>query len=308
MSLAIKRAAVGALFAVVTFATPALAHEVTVGSLTLTDLWTRATPPKAPTAAGYLTITNKGAEADRLIAATTPDAAKGELHIMQVKDGVMTMRPAEGGIAIPAGGSVTLAPGGYHLMFITLKDSLKEGGKLPVTLTFEKAGKVDTFLHVLAVGAQGPAGGATHDMGSMNMNNSKGTTPMTTLRAIRLAVWVAVVVLVAAMVWIFVLQQRGSVPGITAASIGGPFTLTDQTGKTVTEADLQGHPSALFFGYTYCPDVCPTTLADMTLWLQDLGADADKLKVYFITVDPERDTQTVMADYLAGVRLRASSA
>ncbi len=176
MSLAIKRAAVGALFAVVAFAAPAFAHEVTVGSLTLTDLWTRATPPKAPTAAGYLTITNKGAEADRLIAAATPDAAKGELHIMQVKDGVMTMRPVEGGIEIPAGGSVTLAPGGFHLMFITLKDSLKEGEQAAgdADLREGRHGRHLPACH--GVGAQGPAGGATHDMGGMNMDNSKGTT------------------------------------------------------------------------------------------------------------------------------------
>jgi periplasmic copper chaperone A len=170
MSIHLPRAAFGAFLAVTLFAAPAFAHSVAVGSLSLTDLWTRATPPKAPTAAGYLTITNKGTEPDHLIAASTPDAAKGELHIMKVENGVMTMRAVEGGIEIPAGGSVTLAPGGYHLMFISLKDPLKEGGKLPVTLTFEKAGAVTTFLHILAVGAQGPGHDAT---GDMNMDHDK---------------------------------------------------------------------------------------------------------------------------------------
>jgi protein SCO1 len=83
-----------------------------------------------------------------------------------------------------------------------------------------------------------------------------------------------------------------------ASAIGGPFTLTDQHGATVTEASLKGHPSAMFFGFTFCPDVCPTTLSDLTVLMQKLGPDADKLKVYFVTVDPERDTQDQLAAYL----------
>ena len=144
-----------ALVAAASLATSAFAHSVTVGSLELTDLWTRATPPGAPTAAGYLTITNKGTEADTLIAASSSASESGELHMMEVKDGVMTMHAAEGGIPIPPGGSVTLAPGGFHIMFVTLKAPLKEGEKLPVTLTFAKAGTVETFLHIQAIGAAG---------------------------------------------------------------------------------------------------------------------------------------------------------
>ena len=121
---------------------------------------------------------------------------------------------------------------------------------------------------------------------------------MTGLRAIRVLVWAAVAVLLGAVGWIYFVNQNGGTPGIVASQIGGPFTLTDQNGNTVTEAALQGHPSVMYFGYTYCPDVCPTTLADLTQWMSDLGADADKLKVYFVTVDPERDTQEVMASYM----------
>ncbi len=169
------RAAFGALLAATTLTIPARAHEVTVGTLTLTDLWSRATPPKAPTAAGYLTIANTGGEADRLIAAATPLAGKGELHIMEVKDGVMSMHPIEGGIEIPAGGSVTLAPGGLHLMFVGLKQPLIEGEKLPVTLTFEKAGSVETYMHIMAIGAAGPAaaGGSTMKMDHGTMEKSQ---------------------------------------------------------------------------------------------------------------------------------------
>src|SRR5258706_2604700 len=81
----------------------------------------------------------------------------------------------------------------------------------------------------------------------------------------------------------FYWRDNGATPGIAAATLGGSFSLTDQHGATVTEAALKGHPSALFFGYTYCPDVCPTTLYDMGQWLQQLGPDGDKLKVYFVT-------------------------
>ena len=122
---------------------------------------------------------------------------------------------------------------------------------------------------------------------------------MTALKAIRIVVWAAVIFLGGAIIWSVVVDKLPtSGGGIIAASIGGPFRLVDQKGTPVTEAALQGHPSALFFGFTYCPDVCPTTLADMTIWLTDLGAGGDRLKVFFVTVDPERDTQEAMAAYL----------
>ena len=123
---------------------------------------------------------------------------------------------------------------------------------------------------------------------------------MAGLKITRVAIWVAVVLLAGAAVWLTVAgRQPGGVPSpVASATVGGAFSLTDQTGATVTEAALKGHPSALFFGYTFCPDVCPTTLSDLTLYLSKLGPDGDKLKVYFVTVDPERDTQKTMADYL----------
>jgi copper(I)-binding protein len=159
------RIVLGALAVLVATCLAATAQETKVGDLTISDLWIRATPPKAPSAAGYFTIANSGKEADRLIAASSTLAGKAELHQMAMKGGVMTMRPVKDGITIPAGGKVTLAPDGLHVMFTELKDGLKEGGKFPVTLTFEKAGKVDTFLPIVAIGAKGPGG----DMGGMKM-------------------------------------------------------------------------------------------------------------------------------------------
>ena len=122
---------------------------------------------------------------------------------------------------------------------------------------------------------------------------------MNTLRIVRYAVWAAVIVLVVAVGAVVYLRESGDGPQVAGAIGGGPFSLVDQNGKPVTETALKGHPSAMFFGYTFCPDICPTTLYDMTTLMEQLGPDADKLKVYFVTVDPERDTQQAMAEYLS---------
>ncbi len=135
---------------------PAVAAPMTVGTLTLDAMWTRATPPGAPTAGGYLAITNTGSEADTLVSVASPLAAMSDLHVMETKDGVMSMHPAEGGVPIPAGATVTLAPGGFHIMFMGLTSPLKQGETLPVTLTFAKAGKIDVSFPILAIGAKGP--------------------------------------------------------------------------------------------------------------------------------------------------------
>jgi len=83
------------------------------------------------------------------------------------------------------------------------------------------------------------------------------------------------------------------------AAIGGPFQLTDQNGKAVTEKNLKGKPTLIFFGYTHCPDVCPTSLFEMSEVLRAMGKDADKVNAVFISVDPERDTPATMKDYLS---------
>lgn len=83
-----------------------------------------------------------------------------------------------------------------------------------------------------------------------------------------------------------------------AAAIGGPFHLTDQNGRPVSDEDFRGKPFLVFFGYTHCPDVCPTTLFDVSEVMRRLGPDADKTAALFITVDPERDTPASLKDYL----------
>jgi protein SCO1/2 len=94
-------------------------------------------------------------------------------------------------------------------------------------------------------------------------------------------------------------QFGGTGSAGAGAAVGGPFKLTDQNGKPVTDADLKGKPFLVFFGYTHCPDVCPTTLFEVSEVMHALGPDADRTKALFITVDPERDTPAVLKDYLS---------
>jgi copper(I)-binding protein len=146
------------LFAVL-LAAPLRADEVKAGDLVISQAWSRATPGGAKIGGGYLTIENKGATPDRLIGGSADIAAKVQVHEMTMADGVMKMRPVEGGLTIAPGKTVKLAPSGYHLMIMDLKSPLKQGDKVPVTLEFEKAGKVAVTLDVESIGAQGPGGG-----------------------------------------------------------------------------------------------------------------------------------------------------
>jgi protein SCO1 len=99
---------------------------------------------------------------------------------------------------------------------------------------------------------------------------------------------------------VLMLWLMGGLRQVTAPSaIGGPFQLTDQTGQTVTEKSMLGRPTLVFFGFTHCPDVCPTTLFEMSEVLKAMGKDADRVNAYYISVDPERDTQAVMKEYLS---------
>jgi protein SCO1 len=83
------------------------------------------------------------------------------------------------------------------------------------------------------------------------------------------------------------------------AAIGGPFQLTDQAGETVTDQNLKGRPTLIFFGFTHCPDVCPTSLFEISEVLRAMGKDADRVNAFFVSVDPERDTAAAMKDYLS---------
>jgi copper(I)-binding protein len=122
------------------------------GAVSVTNAWSMATPPGAAVGAGYLTIQNQTGAAVRLVGGETPAAERVEVHTMSMEGGVMTMRPVEGGLEIPAGGAVELKPGGLHLMLIGLKAPLSEGGNVPLTLVFDNGMRVDAALSVRAMG------------------------------------------------------------------------------------------------------------------------------------------------------------
>lgn len=88
------------------------------------------------------------------------------------------------------------------------------------------------------------------------------------------------------------------------SNVGGPFTLVDQNGKTVTDKDFRGHPFLVFFGFTHCPDICPTTMFEVSEVFNRLGKDADNISALFITVDPERDTPEKLKLYLSSFHPR----
>lgn len=141
-----------ALLAALVSGVAGLAHA---GDIALEKPWSRAAPSGAPVGAGYVVLKNTGATPDKLISATAPDVAgKVEIHEMAMDNGVMKMRPVNG-LEIPAGKSVELKPGGYHIMFMQLKKPLVAGETIKGTLTFEKAGAVPVEYKVEAMGASG---------------------------------------------------------------------------------------------------------------------------------------------------------
>ncbi|MEH2611860.1 copper chaperone PCu(A)C [Bradyrhizobium sp. AZCC 1693] len=149
---------------------PARAEDVKAGDLVIGQAWSRATPSGAKTGGGYLTIENKGSAPDRLVGGSADVAGSVQVHEMSMDKGVMKMRPLDQGLTIEPGKTVKLAPGGYHLMMTDLKKPLKQGDRVPVTLEFEKAGKVTVSLDVGSAGAQGPGGagmGGKMDMKKM---------------------------------------------------------------------------------------------------------------------------------------------
>ena len=121
--------------------------------------------------------------------------------------------------------------------------------------------------------------------------------PRTTRTLLALGAFVAGLVLFSTVV--FIVTGRSPAPIAMPSAVGGPFNLVDQNSKPITDKDLNGHPFLVFFGFTHCPDVCPTTLFDVSEIFRALGPDAKDVRALFITVDPERDTPAVLKDYLS---------
>ena len=136
-------------------AAPSLAHDYKLGSLEIAHPWARATVRTARAGGAFLTITNRGTTADRLIAIRSPAALKVQIHETQMDGSVMRMRELEKGVEIAPGATIELKPGGNHVMFMDLKAPFVKDAKIPATLVFEKAGTIDVEFQVQAMGQGG---------------------------------------------------------------------------------------------------------------------------------------------------------
>ncbi len=124
------------------------------------------------------------------------------------------------------------------------------------------------------------------------------------MKKLRIAIWVLVALMAGFLGAGSFYFTRSPETAAAGGPFGVPFTLVAQNGQPITEEAFRGRPSAVFFGYTHCPDVCPTTLFEMDGWLQKVDPDGSKLGAYFVTVDPERDTPAIMNEYVSNVSRR----
>jgi len=143
---------------------PARAAEYDVGSIHIAQPWSRATPKGAKAGVGYMTITNEGTAPDKVSCVSDDASAQCQIHSMTMEGGVMKMRPVEGGLEIKPGQTITLKPGGFHVMFVDLKHPLEQGKTVKATLKFDNAGTVDVEYPVMAVGAAAPGAAAGSGM------------------------------------------------------------------------------------------------------------------------------------------------
>ena len=125
------------------------------------------------------------------------------------------------------------------------------------------------------------------------------------MKTIRIVLWAAVIVMAGALGWLtYNVTQSGD--KIAEAPFGVPFQLVDQNAQPISEQAFRGRPTALFFGFTHCPEVCPTTLFELDGWLKQVDPDAKGLQAYFVTVDPERDTPQILGQYISNVTNRVT--
>ncbi|WP_374828207.1 SCO family protein [Mycoplana dimorpha] len=125
------------------------------------------------------------------------------------------------------------------------------------------------------------------------------------MKTIRIVLWIAIAILAGLLGWLS-LEMTKSGEKLAEGPFGVPFTLVAQDGKPITQEAFTGKPTALFFGFTHCPEVCPTTLFEMDGWLAKVDPDGTKMQAYFITVDPERDTPEILGNYASNVSKRVT--
>ncbi|MCP8893796.1 SCO family protein [Shinella daejeonensis] len=126
------------------------------------------------------------------------------------------------------------------------------------------------------------------------------------MKTVRLTLWIAVALVAALLGWL-TLEMTRSNQATAEGPFGVPFQLVAQDGSPITEKAFTGKPSALFFGFTHCPEVCPTTLFELDGWLNKVDPDGSKLQAYFVTVDPERDTPEIVGQYVGNVSKRITA-
>lgn len=154
-----RKSLVLAALAAVLATAPATAADYKLGDLTISHPWSRQTAKTAMTGAGYLEVANAGAQADRLVAVACDCAELVQVHEMKMTGGVMNMQEVAGGLEIPPGETVTLGPGGYHVMFMRLKQPFRVGETVRATLTFERAGAVEVEFDIQPLRGKKAAGG-----------------------------------------------------------------------------------------------------------------------------------------------------
>jgi len=155
---------------------PAQAADYDIGTIHITQPWARATPKGASSGAAYMTITNNGKTPDRVSCVSSDLSTKCQIHSMTMENGVMKMRPVEGGLEIKPGETITLKPAGLHVMLVNLKQALEPGKMVAATLQFEKAGTVKVEFPIAAIGASAP--GASAGGGNMMMDGHGGMMQM----------------------------------------------------------------------------------------------------------------------------------
>lgn len=155
---------------------PAMAQTYSLGDIAIADTWIQEAPPRAPTLAGYVTITNSGSADDRLVGIESDAVEKVELHTSVVTDGIARMAPMQGGFVVPVGETVVLGEEGTHAMFIGPNQAYRDGAEIAATLIFEKAGRIDvTFQVDRRRGEDAMSGheGMTMDMGTGGMTDGQ---------------------------------------------------------------------------------------------------------------------------------------
>jgi protein SCO1/2 len=241
----------------------------TSGPVTVQRAWSRATPPGTTVGVAYFDIVNSGA-ADDLVGLDSAAAQRVEMHATSMAGGMMQMRQVQS-VAIPAAGRVAFSPTGLHAMLLQLKQPLKEGERVPLTLIFRHAGKVQVMAVVQGLEADAaPAAPAAPPASSVPPPTAM---PPAASLPYRLAAW----------------PRRAQSPD---------FKLVDAGGRARTLADYRGRVVVLFFGFVHCPDVCPAELFKLSAVMKQLGPLADRVQVLFVTLDPARDTRKLLNGYV----------